>query len=275
MLRHLSLLLALIALAAASASAAIYPAGTTISYSRQYPTAYIPVGIPASVHVTLINNEGGALSGLYYSEQFPTWLSVQAGQVKLNGQPTNFSYEYGDIVMAGRRSHRWVIDNPDAPGGRAVLGPGDRITIDFTIRATQIAAFQANADGWFAMLSEGEASPVHGWDAVAPVIRFVQNTDSSPLAAGNRLAPAYPNPFNPSTTLRFESAVEGPLRLLVVDPAGRILRQLAAGVFPAGHHTVVWDGRNDAGERLPSGVYLARLVGDEGLVGTQKLMLLK
>jgi hypothetical protein len=275
MIRHLSLLLALIALATASASAAIFPAGTAISYARQYPTAYIPVGIPASVHVEFVNNESGALSGLYYSEQFPDWLSVQAGQVRLNGQPTAFSYEYGDIVITGRRSHRWVIDNPDAPGGRAVLGPGDRITIDFTIRATLVSVFQANADGWFAMLSEGEDAPVHGWDAVAPVIRFVQNTDSSPLAAGNRLAPAYPNPFNPSTTLRFESAVEGPLRLLVLDPAGRILRELAAGVFPAGHHTVVWDGRDDAGERLPSGVYLARLVGDEGLVGTQKLMLLK
>jgi hypothetical protein len=275
MIRQLSLLLALIALAAASASAAIYPVGTTISYSRQYPTAYIPVGIPTAVHVELVNNEGGALSGLYYSEQFPNWLSVQAGTVKLNGQPTTFTYEYGDTVMPGRRSHRWVIDNPNAPGGRAVLGPGDRITIDFTIRATQVSAFQANADGWFALLSEAEDAPVHGWDASAPIIRFVQNTDSSPLAAGNRLAPAYPNPFNPTTTLRFESASEGLVRLIVIDPAGRAVRELAAGVFPAGHHSVVWDGRDDAGERLPTGVYLARLVDDSGLVGTQKLMLLK
>jgi hypothetical protein len=273
--RHLFLLLVLIVLGASAAQAAVYPAGTTISYTRQFPTAYIPIGIPATVHVELVNNEGGLLSGLYYSEQFPDWLSIQAGTVRVNGQVTTFSYEHGDVVMVGRRSHRWVIDSPAAPGGRAVLGPGDRVTIDYTIRATQVAVFQANADGWFALLSEGAESPVHGWDAVAPVIRFVQSTDSSPLAAGNRLAPAYPNPFNPSTTLRFESDAHGPLRLVVVDAAGRALRELAAGTFPAGHHTVEWDGKDDAGRRLPSGLYLARLIGDQGVVGSQKLMLLK
>ena len=61
----------------------------------------------------------------------------------------------------------------------------------------------------------------------------------------------------------------------MVDPAGAVLRELAAGVFPAGHHTVDWDGRDDAGQpaalrRLPGAP-----VGDQGLVGTQKLMLLK
>ncbi len=275
MRRHLLLLTALIALAAASASAAIYPAGTAISYSRQFPTAYIPMGVPAAVHVEFVNNTSGPLSGLFYSEQFPDWLSVQAGTVRLNGQVTTCSYEYGDVLIVGRRAHRWVIDSPSAPGGRAVLGPGDRISIDFTIRATRVAAFQASSDGWFALLSTGEEFPVHGWDVSAPVIRFVQNTDSSPLAAGNRLAPAYPNPFNPSTTLRFESEAQGTLRLVVVDAAGRALRELAAGTFPAGHHSVEWDGRDDAGERLPSGLYLARLIGDQGLVGSQKLMLLK
>ena len=275
MRRHQLLLMALILLAANAASAAIYPSGTTISYARQWPVGYIPVGIPASVHVELVNNEGGPISGLYYSEQFPDWLTVQSGTVKLNGQVTTFSYEHGDVVMTGRRSHRWVIDSPSAPGGRAVLGPGDRVTIDYTIRATQVAAFQANADGWFALLTEGEEIPVHGWDASAPVVRFVQSTDSSPLAAGDRLAPAYPNPFNPSTTLRFESDAHGPLRLVVVDAAGRVLRELAAGTFSAGHHTVEWDGKDEAGRRLPSGLYLARLIGDQGLVGSQKLMLLK
>jgi len=78
----------------------------------------------------------------------------------------------------------------------------------------------------------------------------------------------------PVPALRYADR-SGPLRLLVVDAGGRVLRELAAGTFPAGHHTVEWDGRDDAGRRLPSGLYLARLIGDQGLVGAQKLMLLK
>jgi len=277
MIRLLRLLVlsALIVLSVA-AQAAVYPSGTAISFSRQFPSGYVPIGIPATVRVTLTNNEGGYLSGLYYSEQFPSWLSVQAGTVRINGQVTTFTYEYGDMLVVGKRSHRWVIDNPAAPGGRADLGPGDVLTIDYTIRATQIYAMQANGDGWFGKLAEnGEEIIVNGWDAVSPIVRFVQNTDAAPLAAGALLAPAYPNPFNPSTTLKFENAAEGELRLIIVDSAGRRQRELAAGRFAAGQHSVVWDGRDDAGRPLPSGLYLAQLIGEQGLVGRQKLMLVK
>ncbi|MBM4117812.1 hypothetical protein FJ251_08725 [bacterium] len=274
-LLRLLVLSALIAFAA-TAAAAVYPAGTAISFSRQFPAGYIPIGIPAAVNVTLTNNEGGFLSGLYYSEQYPSWLSVQAGQVRINGLVVAFTYEYGDVIVAGKRSHRWVIDNPSAPGGRDTLGPGDVLTITYTIRATQISAMTTNGDGWFGELTEsGEEIIVNGWDALSPIVRFVQNTDAPPLAAGTQLAPAYPNPFNPSTTLKFENAVEGALRLVIVDGAGRRQRELAAGRFAAGQHSVVWDGRDDAGRPLPSGLYLAQLVGEQGLLGSQKLMLLK
>lgn len=274
-LPRLFVLSALLALAVA-AEAAVYPTGTAISFSRQFPTGYIPIGIPATVHVTLTNNEGGFLTGLFYSEQYPSWLSVQAGTARINGQVTTFSYEYGDVLVAGKRAHRWVIDNPSAPGGRAALGPGDVLTIDYTIRATQVYAMQANGDGWFGQLTENGAEIiVNGWDAVSPIVRFVQNTDVAPLAAGALLAPAYPNPFNPSTTLKFENAAEGELRLVIVDSAGRRQRELAAGRFAAGQHSVVWDGCDDAGRPLPSGLYLAQLISERGLVGRQKLMLVK
>lgn len=273
-LSRLLVLSVLIALAAA-VQGAVYPTGTAINFSRQFPTGYIPIGIPASVHVTLTNNEGGYLSGLYYSEQYPSWLSVQAGTVRINGQVATFTYEYGDVLVTGKRSHRWVIDDP-AAGGRADLGPGDVLTIDYTIRATQVYAMQANGDGWFGKLAEnGEEIIVNGWDAVSPIVRFVQNTDVAPLAAGALLEPAYPNPFNPSTTLEFENAAEGELRLIIVDSAGRRQRELAAARFAAGQHSVVWDGRDDAGRPLPSGLYLAQLIGEQGLVGRQKLMLVK
>lgn len=88
----------------------------------------------------------------------------------------------------------------------------------------------------------------------------------TPGAVAN-LEAAYPNPFNPQTTIPFEIAPEGaglPLSLEVLDVRGRVVRTLVAGAREAGRHQVVFDGRNERGDRLPSGVYLTRLrVGNE------------
>ncbi|MCP4546379.1 MAG: hypothetical protein GY835_07930 [bacterium] len=73
------------------------------------------------------------------------------------------------------------------------------------------------------------------------------------------LAQNHPNPFNPSTTLRFTLVEGGPIRLVVFDTGGRLVRILGEGVFEAGEHSVRWDGRDASGRPVASGLYLARL----------------
>ncbi len=81
-----------------------------------------------------------------------------------------------------------------------------------------------------------------------------------------------PNPFNPVTEIRFGLAVAGWARLDVLDAQGRRLRGLAAGEYAAGQHRLQWDGRDDEGRPVASGVYFYRL---ETAAGTQaKRMLL-
>lgn len=84
-----------------------------------------------------------------------------------------------------------------------------------------------------------------------------------------RLAPAFPNPFNPATTLEYSLAATGAARLSVHDLAGREVALLADGLQEAGAHQVVFDAA-----ALPSGVYFARLEAN-GRVATQKLLLVK
>ena len=74
----------------------------------------------------------------------------------------------------------------------------------------------------------------------------------------------HPNPFNPSTRLRYALAGPGRVRLDVFDQRGARLRTLVDTREAAGEHAVDWDGRDDAGRRLASGVYLARLESAEG-----------
>lgn len=103
----------------------------------------------------------------------------------------------------------------------------------------------------FRFLREGAPTDVADGDRPAP-----------PSAAG-RLHPATPNPFNPRTTLRFDLDRDGPVRLEVVDLGGRRVRALLAGSFAAGTHEAVWDGRDDEGTAVASGVYLVQLQGSD------------
>ncbi|MCP4544937.1 MAG: hypothetical protein GY835_00570 [bacterium] len=89
------------------------------------------------------------------------------------------------------------------------------------------------------------------------------------------LAPNVPNPFNPATTLRFGLPRANAVALRIYDLGGRVVRTLIAGaVYPAGEHQVTWDGTDEAGDPVASGVYLYRL--DAGHFSrTRKMTLLK
>jgi hypothetical protein len=83
-----------------------------------------------------------------------------------------------------------------------------------------------------------------------------------------------PNPFNPRTTISFELATGGRVRLLVYGVDGRLVRTLAAEDLPAGRHDRTWNGTDDTGRRVASGTYLLRLETAGG-AQSRKMMLLK
>lgn len=78
---------------------------------------------------------------------------------------------------------------------------------------------------------------------------------------------AFPNPFNPRTVIRVEMPYHEPCRISIHDAAGRLVRRLFAGRAEAGEVRVSWDGCDDSGRALPSGVYFARLSTDTSAVG--------
>jgi hypothetical protein len=89
------------------------------------------------------------------------------------------------------------------------------------------------------------------------------------------LDPNAPNPFNPSTRLSFGVDRRGPVSLRIFDARGRLVRTLVQeALLDAGYHQRLWDGRDERGRRVASGVYHARLVVN-GRALTQRLTLLK
>lgn len=84
---------------------------------------------------------------------------------------------------------------------------------------------------------------------------------------------AHPNPFNPIAHLRYALPKSGPARLVVYDLSGRELICLNEGTLPTGQFVLTWDGRDAAGQVLPSGVYFARLELPGQSVTTKLVML--
>jgi hypothetical protein len=95
-----------------------------------------------------------------------------------------------------------------------------------------------------------------------------------PDVRATRLHSPAPNPFNPSTTIKYDIASATNVRLLVYDIRGRKVKELDSGHRQPGFYTVHWDGRDTSGRELSSGLYYALLItGDKRQ--TQRLVLLK
>ncbi len=102
--------------------------------------------------------------------------------------------------------------------------------------------------------------------------------DRSGIPRSLSLFQNYPNPFNPSTTIAFEvpvsSGMANPVSLTIYDLRGRRVRSLLDSTIEPGFHQIHWNGRNDRGERVSSGIYLYTLIASEKTI-TRKMMVLK
>jgi len=90
----------------------------------------------------------------------------------------------------------------------------------------------------------------------------------------NSLGQNYPNPFNPTTTIAYGLAAPERVTISVYNINGALVKTLVSDTKPAGWYSVDWDGRNQAGNPVASGVYLSRMTAGS-FVETKKLVLLK
>jgi len=84
----------------------------------------------------------------------------------------------------------------------------------------------------------------------------------------------FPNPFNPETTIRYSLAAPGEVEISIFNLKGQLVRRLLHETKPAGYHQVIWNGKDETGRTVGSGIYFYRLIsGDYNK--TLKMMLLK
>ena len=95
-----------------------------------------------------------------------------------------------------------------------------------------------------------------------------------PVVYDFSLAPAFPNPFNASTTINYTLPTLAPVKLVVYNMMGQQVKTLIDGTQIAGHHTAVWDGRDAHGSVVSSGIYIYRIKAGDFLEH-RKMVLLK
>jgi hypothetical protein len=96
----------------------------------------------------------------------------------------------------------------------------------------------------------------------------------STLPKTTQLYANYPNPFNPTTTLKYDLAKSSHVSLVIYNMLGQKIRTLVDAVKPAGYHAAVWDGANDSGAAIASGIYFFEFKAD-GYAQTNKMILMK
>ena len=210
------------------------------------PQDEMPIGALArvTVHVGDIDIARGAI--------------ISSGDVNMSSHLLMYVRTRNSLVLMGPGAffHGSLI----APSARVVLSNGVNMAgaiYSRTIDVAETAMFQAHplvapvtggalAAG-FANMGAGPPAPDDG------------STDAPILALDFELGQNTPNPFRPSTTIRFALPTARDVELRVFDLAGRAVKTLADGSLGPGVHTLQWDGTSDRGSRLASGVYFYRL----------------
>ncbi len=175
---------------------------------------------------------------------------------------TDIMYNAPNIVISAEPGALVGVSDAGSYIGSAVADAGGEAVIDFT-RALPETFITVTVTNFNRLSYVGE---------VDVVVDLTPVDEAAPKLFA--LGQNHPNPFNPKTTISFSLPTTGQVDLVVYSATGQQVRTLADGSMAAGSHDVVWDGKDDAGVSVGSGIYFYRLQG-ENLSETKKMLLLK
>jgi hypothetical protein len=222
------------------------------TYSYLVPTS--ADSSPASTPLITIRIEARYPGGSQY------WYSAPVSGYSVDNLSPTIPAPFTAAYLGGATHLHWGGNSePDLAGYRLYRGssPG------FTPGPSSLISAQPDtgyadpgpAGSWYKLA----AVDIHGNESVHAALGPGGIVEVSPAAVtAISFAPPWPNPTSGGTSFRYALPREGIVSLAVFDQQGRRVRQLVNGLLPVGEHRSIWDGRDEAGRRVPSGLYLAR-----------------
>jgi hypothetical protein len=229
----------------------VWSAGVTYYWSTN-----IPVPVPTS-----FGSITGGLAATLTSFPAPSTVTVS----------TLSSLYYTQIQTA---SGRWLELTTNPSGS---VAPGDSVNVGFKIRTSQLTGGTQ-----VAALTVNNNDPL--MPSVNIPVRLDVLTDVSEQNLGipetYELSQNYPNPFNPTTKIKFALPKESVVQLKIFNLLGQEVATLSDEVRPAGYYIAEWNGMNNAGGKVGSGVYFYRFEAkatsdNESFARLMKMLLLK
>lgn len=128
---------------------------------------------------------------------------------------------------------------------------------------------------WYYWIQNMDMNGQHGFHgSISVVIQEPGEVDAPVIPLITSMQSIYPNPFNPSTTIAFGLDKAEHVNIQIYNVKGQLVRNLISETKPANSYRIVWNGANDSGKTLPSGIYYARMTAGK-YTTTRKLVIMK
>ena len=196
--------------------------------------------------------------------------SYLATRIKVEGNP-NFSYMNG--ALSGRAADMIIV------GNASVQLTSQTVFLDeqFNVITLDQLPLGAQVNVWADYSTPTQPQAIQVQLSAPSSVTVIDNPLNPGVPKAYALEQNYPNPFNPTTVIPFTIAGNqwSRVRLEVFNILGQKVRTLFDGVVQGGHYTFTWDGRDQNGQLLPSGIYFYRLIVNEKPVQTRRMVFMK
>ena len=197
---------------------------------------------------------GGAIDG-GFDDSIQVWISTTDPE----GSSTSFDRNLGRFKMDGPLGN-WTQYKVALPNDLA----GSTIWLGLRYWITDGGPDGSNSDNvWLDHIIMASGGPLVG----------IEDAGGA-LPQAFALEQNFPNPFNPSTTIRFTMPASESVSLEIYNTAGQLVNTLVRGTLPAGNHSMTWHARDLSGNRVGSGIYLYKLTAGQ-FVEVRKMLLIK
>jgi len=195
-------------------------------------------------------------------------------------QGETYNYCEEDAILFPLSSNTLTLEN----GSNSTFASANSITLKPGFRAESGSSFHACVDG--SINNDEIDGGSRGRNLIAVNREIINNTlepADEPTGTNNNLLnipdeycmfPNYPNPFNPSTTIRYGLPEQSKVDLQVYNIRGQLVKTLDSVVHEAGYHEVTWNGDDNNGKTVSSGIYFYKLQTSD-FTSMKKMILLK
>ena len=180
----------------------------------------------------------------------------------------NQAYISDSLAVLIKAPQDWMNIAPNS----GLVAPGGNAVVSLFINAADV--YPGEHYGFLNVTSNDPDEPAIVIPCTLVVGPVGVDDSRSGLPSAFELLQNHPNPFNPSTQISFTLPSRANVELAVYDLLGRKVRVLLDGRLEAGYHSVRWDGRDQSGGQVSSGVYFYALIADD-YFASQKMILMK